>query len=117
MTERIAITEVELELVAGLVFVLGAHGLLIKRLDGPARVLVNARRGVVAAQHGVGASRPGLQHSLGHRAVGVADLVASRWQLQPESEPIVDYRILLVVETIVAEQARIAGFREVPFLE
>src|SRR5258708_22081619 len=50
----------------------------IERLDGPARVLVDARRRVIPAQHSIGAARPGLQHALGAGAVGVAHSVASR---------------------------------------
>src|SRR5882762_2170162 len=67
MTEGMAITDVELELIAGFVFFLGAHRLLIQRLDEPARIEVDARRGVVAAQHEVGASGPGLQRAFGDR--------------------------------------------------
>src|SRR6266436_3009243 len=77
MTEGIAITDVELELIAGFVFFLGAHRLLIQRLDEPARIEVDARRGIVAAEHEVGASGPRLQRAFRNRAVGVVDAVAS----------------------------------------
>src|SRR6267142_6789617 len=117
MTEGIAIADVELELVARFVFLLGAHGLLIERLDEPARIEMHARRGVVAAQHDVGASSSGLQRAFGDGAVGVADPVAPGRQLQSEDHALADYRVLLVIETVHPQYARIADLGEVPFLE
>src|SRR5882762_2699912 len=115
MAEGIAISDVELELVARFVFLLGAHRLLIERLDEPARIEMHSRRGVVAAQHEVGASGPGLQRAFGDGAVGVADPVAPGRQLESEYHALADYRVLLVIEAVHPQHARIADLGDVFF--